>query len=257
MTHRRTAVPASRTTIAFALLLACAPPSARAGTSGSVALTSDYLFRGVSQTATDSALQAGVEYSADAGFYAGAWGSNISWLSDLSTQEAPVSSSLELDVYAGYRRALGERASLDVGAIGYFYPGDFPDGFNSADTGELYAALNLTPSAHTTLGAKVAYAVTDLFGYADSDGSTYLELNGGWEFRPGWTAAAHAGRQWIASNEAYDYSEWRLGLTRAFDSGFSVAAAWNDTDAERALYTNPQGRRLADGTLTLTLAKAF
>ena len=263
MTHRRTAAPATTlsataTTItALGLALACASPSARAGTSGSVALTSDYLFRGVSQTATDPALQAGVEYSADAGFYAGAWGSNISWLSDLSTPQAPISSSLELDVYAGYRHKLGEHAGLDVGAIGYFYPGDFPDGFNSADTGELYAALNFTPTGNTSVGAKYAYAVTDLFGYPDSDGSGYLEINAGWEFHPGWTLAAHGGHQRIAHNDAYDYAEWRLGITRAFDNGYSVAAAWNDTDADRALYTNPQGRQLADGTLTLTLAKAF
>src|SRR5688572_11170604 len=138
MTHRRTAVPAFTTT-ALALSLACMPPPARAGVAGSVALTSDYPFRGVSQTAGDPALQAGLEYSAGAGFYAGAWGSNIRWLSDLSTPAAPISSSLELDVYAGYRRALGEHASLDIGAIGYVFPGDFTDGFNSADTAELHA----------------------------------------------------------------------------------------------------------------------
>jgi uncharacterized protein (TIGR02001 family) len=256
MTHRRIAVPAIATT-ALALMLACAPPPARAGWSGSVALTSDYLFRGVSQTATDPALQAGTEFSSEAGFYAGAWGSNISWLSDLSTPAAPIGSSLELDVYAGYRATPGEHWGYDLGAIAYLYPGDFPDGFNSADTGELYAALNLTPSANTTAGARYAYAVTDLFGYPDSDGSGYLELNAGWQFHPGWTVAAHAGHQWIANNDPYDYAEWRIGLTRAFDNGVSIAAAWNDTDADRALYTNPQGRRLADGALTLTLAKSF
>ena len=61
----------------------------------------------------------------------------------------------------------------------------------------------------------------------------------------------------LRHNGAYDYAEWRLGLTRAFDNGVSVAAAWNDSDADRALYTNPQGRQLADGTLSLTLAKSF
>jgi uncharacterized protein (TIGR02001 family) len=256
MTHRRIAAVPVLTTVALALSLACAPP-ARAATSGSVALPSDYLFRGVSQTATDPALQAGVEYSTDSGFYVGAWGSNISWLSDLSTPDASISSSLEFDVYVGWRHPLGEHAALDVGAIGYFYPGDFPDGFNSADTGELYAALNFTPSQTTTVGAKASYAVTDLFGYADSDGSSYVEVNAGWQFHPGWTAAAHAGHQWIAHNGDFDYAEWRVGLTRAFDNGFSVAAAWNDTDADRALYTNPQGDHLADGAWTLTLAKAF
>ena len=78
--------------------------SAHAGTTGSVALTSDYVFRGVSQTDGKPALQGGIEFASEGGFYAGAWGSNVSWLSDLSTTAAPISSSLELDVYGGYRR---------------------------------------------------------------------------------------------------------------------------------------------------------
>lgn len=254
MTHR--CKPAAWSAAAL-LCLAATPGPAAAGASGSAALTSDYLFRGISQTNGDPALQAGIEYAADNGFYAGAWGSNASWLSDLSSDAAPISSSLEFDVYAGYRGAIGEAATFDLAATWYAYPGDFPASFNRADTGELSAAIGFKPSAGTSLGAKYAHAVTDLFGYPDSDGSGYLELNAGWEFHPGWTVAAQAGHQRIRHNGAYDYTQWRVGLARAFANGFSVAAAWSDTDAERALYTNPQGHHLGDATLVLTLAKAF
>jgi uncharacterized protein (TIGR02001 family) len=253
MTHRfNRAVP-----FIAAWVLAIAPACAHAGTSGSVALTSDYLFRGVSQTGQDPALQAGLEYAATSGAYAGAWGSSITWLSDLSTPDAPISSGLELDAYAGYRGTLGERAGFDVGGIYYAYPGDFPDGFNRADTGEIYAGLSVTPFEGGSLGAKYSHALTDLFGYADSDGSGYLELNASWEFHAGWTLAAHGGHQWIENNDAFEYADWKLGLTRTFDQGFSIAAAWNDTDADRVLYTNPQGRFIADEAWTLTLAKTF
>lgn len=254
MTHRcNAALP-----LVASCVLALAPVlAARAGTTGSVALTSDYLFRGVSQTGQDPALQAGVEYAASSGAYAGAWGSSISWLSDLSTAAAPISSSLELDVYGGWRGTLGEHAGIDVGAIFYAYPGDFPDGFNRADTGEVYAAVSFTPFDGGSLGAKYSHALTDLFGYADSDGSGYLELNASWAFQEGWSLAAQAGHQWIESNDAFEYAQWRLGGTRTFANGFSVAAAWSDTDADRALYTNPQGEFIADDAFTLTLAKAF
>ena len=107
--------------------------SAHAGTTGSVALTSDYVFRGVSQTDGKPALQGGIEFASEGGFYAGAWGSNVSWLSDLSTTAAPISSSLELDVYGGYRGKFSDAVSYDVGLLYYAYPGDFPAGFNSAD----------------------------------------------------------------------------------------------------------------------------
>src|SRR6187402_1837913 len=91
---RRTAMASVLAGLAFA-------STAQAGTTGTVSLTSDYILRGTTQTNQEPALQGGVEYAADGGFYIGTWGSNVSWLSDLSTPLAPISSSLELDVYGG------------------------------------------------------------------------------------------------------------------------------------------------------------
>ncbi len=248
-----------KTALASSLpLLLLGAGHAHAGATGSVALTSDYLFRGVSQTNEEPAIQGGIEYAADNGLYVGAWGSSVSWLSDLSTDEAPISSDVELDGYLGYRGKFGEsKIGYDVGALYYWYPGDFPSGFNSADTGEIYFGLNANPSETVALAAKYSYAVTDLFGYADSDGSGYLDLSLNWQFTPGWTLNVHGGKQWIENNEAYEYVDWKLGVTKAFDNGFSIAAAYTDTDAEQALYTNAFGNEIADGRFSLTFAKAF
>ncbi|MFC3551901.1 TorF family putative porin [Lysobacter cavernae] len=248
-------IHAVRNTLATSAVLAVAclgMAPAHAGVSGSLALTSDYLFRGVSQTNQEPALQGGVEFAADNGFYLGAWGSNINWLSDLSTPLAPISSSLELDGYGGYRGKFNDVVGFDVGAIYYWYPGDFPSGFNSADTAELYVGISAS-----VFTAKYSYALTDLFGYADSDGSGYLEANANWEFKPSWTLNAHVGKQWIENNEDFAYIDWKLGVTKGFDSGFSIALAYSDTDAEQALYTNPHGNHIADDTVVLTLSKAF
>ena len=240
-------------TLAIAVLLTLAPvETARAGVSGSVALTSDYIFRGISQTNQEPALQAGIEYAADSGFYVGSWGSNINWLSDLSTSQAPISSSLELDAYAGYRGKFGESVGFDVGALYYWYPGDFPSGFNSADTAELYLGISAG-----VFSAKYSYAITDLFGYADSDGSGYLDAAVNWEFVPSWTLNVHGGKQWIENNEDFEYTDWKLGVTRSFDGGFSVALAYTDTDTEQALYTNAHGNYIGDDTVVLTLTRTF
>ena len=256
-THARNRTRRARIAAILIALLGIA--DAQAGTSGNVSLTSDYVFRGVSQSNQEPALQGGVEYAADSGFYIGGWGSSISWLSDLSSSAAPISSNLELDVYGGYRGKFSEAVSYDVGALYYWYPGDFPSGFNSADTLEVYAGVSVAASEKVSLGAKYSGSTTDLFGYADSSGSGYLDLSATFAVADGWSIGAHAGKQWIegAGNDAFEYTDWKLGVTKSFENGFSVGLAYTGTDADDALYTNPFGNKVADDTVALTITKAF
>ena len=77
--------------------------------SGSAALVSDYRFRGVSQTDKDPAVQAGVTVSHKSGLYAGFWGSNLAgW----GTFGGP---NLELDLVGGFKTAITENVTIDVG----------------------------------------------------------------------------------------------------------------------------------------------
>lgn len=243
--------------VAALALSAIAAGNAHAGTTGSISLTSDYLFRGVSQTNQEPAVQGGIEYAHDSGFYVGAWGSNISWLSDTVVVGDDISSSLELDGYLGYRGKAGEIFSYDVGVLTYYYPGDYPGAFNSPNTTEIYLGGTLAPSDTVSVGLKYSYAVTDLFGYADSDGSGYLDANLNWTFQPTWTLNLHGGKQWIEHNKDFEYTDWKLGVTKSFESGVSIAAAYSSTDAEEALYTNAHNNFLADDAFTLTVSKAF
>jgi uncharacterized protein (TIGR02001 family) len=225
---------------AMALALAGSAATAHAGSSsGSVAVTSDYLFRGVSQTGRKPALQGGVTWTADNGTYAGAWGSSIGWLSDA---DPGVSSQVELDGFLGYSGAIGDSGvGYDVGANYYWYPGDYPAGFNSPDTLELYAGVTWK-----ILSAKYYHSTTDLFGVPDSKGSGDLDVAANWEFTPGWTLDAGVGRQWVKRNRDLDYGYWKLGVTRRFGSGFSVAASYNDTDLNGL-----------DDAFVLSLSRAF
>jgi uncharacterized protein (TIGR02001 family) len=105
---------------------------ASAEVSGEVAIVSDYVFRGLSQTNEKPALQAGLTWEHESGFYIGTWGSSISWLSD---SDPDVSSQVEIDVFAGYAGEFGESGvGYDVGVLHYWYPGRYPAGFNSPDT---------------------------------------------------------------------------------------------------------------------------
>ena len=209
-------------TLLSAGLLLAAPASAEV--SGSVTVVRAYLFRGVTQTNENPALQAGVNWEHESGFYAGAWGSSISWLSD---SDPDVSSQVELDGFLGYAGDFGDSGvGYDVGANYYWYPGDYPAGYNSPDTLELYFGLNWY-----VLSAKYSYATTDLLGIPDSDGSAALDLGAGWEFEGGWSVGAGYGRQWVSGYGGdLDYDYWKLAGGKSFENGFAIGAEWHDTD---------------------------
>ena len=213
--------------IAVAIVLSIglsAAGAASAGVSGSVAIVSDYLFRGVTQTNGKPALQGGVSWTHDSGFHVGTWGSSISWLSD---SDPDISSQVELDVFVGYAGSFGDSAvGYDVGLNYYAYPGDYPAGFNQADTVELFFGVSWK-----FLGARYWVATTDLFGIDDSSGSTNLDLSATWEFSPGWSGTAAFGKQWISgSSGAEDYTFWKVGVDKSFENGFAIGGSWNSND---------------------------
>jgi len=229
-----------------------AAPAATSPLIGTATLASDYIFRGLSQTNRKPAVQAGIEYDFPDGLYVGFWGSSISWLSDTSTPAARVSSNVELDFYAGYRNKFSEDFGYDVGLYTYYYPGDYPPGYTRANTTEAYAALSWKIAT-----LKYSYALTNTFGFAHTKNSGYLDLSANYEFVPSWVLNAHIGHQRIDGFDAASYSDYKLGVTKNFDKGLSVALAYCDTDAERAVYTNPSDHFLGRSTAVLALTKTF
>jgi uncharacterized protein (TIGR02001 family) len=219
---------------------------------GSAGVVNDYLFRGISQTNRKPAVQAGLEFDHASGLYIGGWGSNVSWLSDASTSAQPISSSVELDLYGGYRGSLSADWSYDVGLYRYQYPGSYPAGFTLPNTTEGYASLTWK-----SVSLKYSYAFTNLFGYADSKHSGYVDLSWNQEFAPGWLLNAHVGHQKVEHISGASYSDWKLGVTRNFANGYSVALGYYDTNASKAVYTNAHDHYLGRATAVLTLAKAF
>ena len=114
---------------------------------GSVALVSDYRYRGVSQTDKDPAIQGGATLAHKSGFYAGFWGSNLAgW----GTFGGP---NLELDLIAGYKAELTEGLTVDAGVTWYMYPG----GADESDFIEPYVKLSGAVGP-VSLTAGLAYA---------------------------------------------------------------------------------------------------
>lgn len=114
---RKLAVATSLATAALALA-----PAAHADLTGNVNVVSKYVLRGITSPATENdgaAVQGGFDYSHSSGFYAGYWGSSLSYASSYST---PVNTGFENDLYAGYKGTAGP-VSYGAGVIYYAYTG--------------------------------------------------------------------------------------------------------------------------------------
>ena len=208
------------------------------------ALTSDYRYRGLSQTRGKPALQGGADYShSPTGLYAGIWASTIKWTQDLGGE-----GSVEIDLYGGKKGEFAPGVAYDFGGLYYAYPsnGLAP----SANTFELYGQVGYGPAY-----VKYSHSTTNLFGTADSKGSGYLDLGANIDLAAGFVLNLHAGRQRVANNGVYSYNDYKIGVTR--DLGFaSVAVAF--IKAETDAYLSPaNGRNLGKSGAVVTLSKTF
>jgi len=139
-------------------LLCCsawADAEAPAGTTltGNITLTTDYLYRGISQTTGDAALQGGLDLNHESGFYLGVWGSNVDF-----------ADSLELDYYAGYSTELNADFSADLGVIYYDYPsdpsepqGDFLEYYGSLSWRNITLGINYSDDFFAETGEALYY----------------------------------------------------------------------------------------------------
>lgn len=257
-----------KTLIATALLAAFASPvmaqtaaaeaPAASPFTANVTVASEYIYRGIGQTNRKPAIQGGFDYAHSSGLYAGVWASNISWLSDIGND---ISSSLEVDAYAGYKNTFGGGDfSYDVGVLTYNYPGSYPSGFVDADTTEVYGSLGWK-----WLSAKYSYVVSkNIFGFAGANGentrgSDYLELNANYDLGEGWGVIGHVGHQKIKHLGAASYTDYKVGVTK--DVGFGVVGlSYWDTNAEGGVgqaYRNAYNKDLGDGRVLLSFTKTF
>ena len=79
--------------------------------SGNVAVTSDYAFRGISQTLEEPAIQGGIDLEHPTGLYLGTWGSSLNFGEDMPRAQ------VELDVYGGFGFSAAELFDVDLGLI--------------------------------------------------------------------------------------------------------------------------------------------
>lgn len=228
--------------------------------SANIGLTSDYIFRGISQTSANPALQGGIDYAHASGLYAGIWGSNVSWISDFN---AGVSSSLELDTYFGFRNSFADDFSYDIGFIRYNYPAsNYPVGATKADTDEIYGAIG-----YKWISARYSYGLGQFLTVPGAAGTNYIEVNASVPLGDtGIAFGAHAGKQTYKGAAAdalalggtsATYSDYKLSVSKDV-GGYVVSLAYTDTNSTAGgFYTTPAGKDLARSTAVLSVTHAF
>jgi len=226
---------------AFAQTAAPAPDYTLSFNVGAV---SEYRYRGISQSRKKPALQAGADFAHKSGFYIGTWGSTIKWISD-----AGGDADVEIDVYGGYKGSVGA-FGYDVGVLTYQYPDhSLPI---SPNTTEVYLAGTFGPAT-----LKYSHATSNLFGFANSKNSYYLDLSAAFDLGGGWSLTPHIGYQKVkgAANDPFSYTDYSLTLGKDFGNGLAASAALVGTDNDN--YIAPNGKNLGNGTVVLGLKYSF
>lgn len=235
--------------------------SEKSGLSGDLTLTSNYIYRGVTQTAGSPTIQGGIDYVHSSNFYIGAWASGASIFRDLNTAtagaEGAPNSRFELDTYFGYKNAINKDLGYDLGYLRYNFPGSYPAGATKADTDELYAALS-----YKWITAKYSYSLGNTFANANTTGTNYLEIEATYHIEPmGLALGAHYGKQTfkgtgaILLGDSLSYSDYKLSVTKELAEKYELSLAYTSTNATAAYTT--LGRQLGKSAVTVSLTRLF
>lgn len=166
---------------------------------GNIGVTSNYLFRGVTQTGDGAAVQGGLDYAHDSGLYVGTWTSNVNF-----------AGGTELDVYGGFAGEM-EEFGYDVGVVGYLYPEKDED----ANFAEVY--LNL---AYDMFAAGVAVTVaSEIDDGAFAAGDVFLYAGGGYDLSETVSISLTLGYYIFAEASDSDYLYGQIDLTKSTDLG--------------------------------------
>ncbi len=218
--------------------------------SGNAALTSDYRYRGISQTFNDPALQGGFLLTHESGVYAGVWGSNVDFGG---------TAHLELDPYMGFATTLDSFASkplLDVGLWYYAYPSE-----SDLNWLEAYAKLTFSDVLVDKASLMTAINYSNDFLGLDTD-AWYLNATYSVPFGASGFGGVAAVGYTLADEDYFNgedsYLDWKAGVTYSFASvkGLTaeLAAVGTDIDTDGMSHTAKRG---VDTGAVFTLTKTF
>ncbi|MCU7959301.1 MAG: TorF family putative porin [gamma proteobacterium symbiont of Bathyaustriella thionipta] len=210
--------------------------------SGNLTLTTDYVFRGISQTDEHAAVQGGFDYSHDIGLYAGIWASNVDG-------DFFPGATAEFDFYGGYAHDFDVLTGLswDIWALRYQYPGVDNSNTNTTEFGT---------SLGTTIGMFTpSFAINYSPDFFDLDKGWYYDLGVDVELPANFTLGAHYG--WTRLDESssadFEYDDWKINAGYSF-KGFDFELAYTDTGSWNK---NAEPDDIADSRVVFSVSREF
>lgn len=205
---------------------------AAADVSMNIGATSNYIWRGLTQTNNDSAISGGVDYTHASGLYAGAWASNASWAPGMT---------YELDLYGGYS---GEYQGFgyDAGVLYYSYDKDVDSDFSelalSGSWNFLSAGLNYTFSADNS----------------DQEGDMYYFAKVSFDLPQDYSIGGTVGHYNFDASGTEDYTHYQIDLTKSAGDFGDVTLTLSDTDLKDTL---PSAGGDSDPRFLVSWSKTF
>ena len=221
------------------LLSIAVSPAQSADLSGYLVLTSDYVWRGVTQSNGDPAVQLGGDIAFDSGIYAGLWGSTIDINNGGDRQR-----NTELTYYLGYSHDLTTRWTFGASVVAYTYPGQ--TGVVDYD----YEELMLTANYDDRLWIAYAYS-PDLYN-TDRE-SHNVELFAEWPAGKRLVVGAGVGYYDVSDLVGDGYTYWELGVTLPI-SRFDFDLRYHDTSRWVPVISTPER---ADSRIAFSIRLTF
>lgn len=193
--------------------------TAQAELTANASVTNNYIWRGLTQTTNEVAVQGGIDYSHESGFYIGTWASNVSYAADDVF-------SYEHDVYFGFSGEV-DGISYDIGYLYYNY-----DDQAEFDFGEIYASVGM--GGFSVTGYVFANTEADEPEGVEYDfGNTYyISADYSTEIREGLELGFHVGYHDGDFNEGFNgvpgsYADYNVSLSK---DGFTFMVSSTDLD---------------------------
>ena len=239
----------------FALLVATSVTAAQAQVTGNLGLTSDYRFRGVSQTQNAPAVQGGIDYAHKSGLYIGNWNSSV------SSQVYTSGAGLESDLYAGYKKEIFKGITVDIGSYNYFYPRATTSAATGSDfdTYEAFAGVGYKDM----ISAKYSQTLGNgYFGTANARGTKYMQVDGKLPVPAikNLAVVAHYGRTNVANSSNLDYDDINAGVVYTLPKEFDLGVRYYTNSSMTSAFQNANtvsGQKLYKNAVVVSLTKTF
>ena len=202
------------------------------------ALTTDYVYRGISRSDGHAAAQLGVDASSELGIFGGFWASTT----DIDTADR--NRPLEVDFYVGYVKHFGSNWSASVSVSRYTFPGQ--DGDVDYSYEEFAALIGYRDRVWVEFDH-----TNSLFGHDTT--ARNIEIIASWPLPASLSLTAGFGFFDVAEFAGNGYSYWQLGVSRPVGWA-SVDLRYHDTNNVPA-QISPS--RLADPRVVLAITAAF